>query len=244
MASFARQYKRAHSRCDALVCNAAINGFTAKTLPSTITEDGFNVVWQANFLGHWLLARLLQPEVERAKGRVVFVSSCMHAAGDPQAASKIARIRGCRGQYESTKLASGLAARELTRRFRASGSGAVAHAATPGAVMTDIFRDMPNKALLAPFMRCLFLSPEQGASTSVAAATDPRLGEGSPSRYLVPYWHAGCRTEPLRTLFDTWGCYVGAIEGVASTNMGGKCADEDARELGRLSDEAVAAFLS
>mmetsp|Transcript_206 Transcript_206/g.898 ORF Transcript_206/g.898 Transcript_206/m.898 type:complete len:349 (-) Transcript_206:127-1173(-) len=241
--SFAKSYKAEHNRCDALVCNAAINGFTAKTYDSTITEDGFNVVWQVNFLGHWLLARLLQEPLAKANGRVVMVTSCMHAAGSVDS-TKFRRTRGCRMQYETTKLAAGLAARELTRRAAERGERVVAHAATPGAVMTDIFRDLPNRQLLAPIMRCMFLSPEQGADTSVAAASDPRLAPGaSDSKYLVPYWHAGITLEPLRTMFDTWGWHVGAIEGVAHASMRGAAADAAARELCALADADIEAYL-
>ena len=71
-------------------------------------------------------------------------------------------------------------------------------------------------------------------------APPPRQNTHTPT---VPYWHAGCTVEPLRTLFDTWGWHVGAIEGVAHDSLRGARADAAARELCRLADSDIDPYL-
>ena len=57
---------------DALLCNAGING-----RHSGLTQDGFDVIFETNHLGHFLLVNSLLPSM-RQNGRIVVVSSDMH----------------------------------------------------------------------------------------------------------------------------------------------------------------------
>ncbi|MBC1576669.1 SDR family NAD(P)-dependent oxidoreductase [Listeria seeligeri] len=57
---------------DGILCNAGINGNN-----TGLTKDGFDVVFETNHLGHFLLTNLLVPFM-REDGRIVLVSSDMH----------------------------------------------------------------------------------------------------------------------------------------------------------------------
>jgi NAD(P)-dependent dehydrogenase (short-subunit alcohol dehydrogenase family) len=44
----------------------------------SFTEDGFDMVFAANYLGHWLLALMLLQSMDRENGRIVIVGSATH----------------------------------------------------------------------------------------------------------------------------------------------------------------------
>ncbi|KAI1123710.1 hypothetical protein F5Y10DRAFT_251322 [Nemania abortiva] len=62
----------------ALILNAGWNEFQSQTW----TEDGFDMAFAVNYLGHWLLTLLLLKSMDRDVGRVVVVGSLAH---DPNA---------------------------------------------------------------------------------------------------------------------------------------------------------------
>ncbi|KAI1087035.1 putative short-chain dehydrogenase [Rostrohypoxylon terebratum] len=75
----------------ALILNAGWQEFTSQTW----TEDGFDVAFAANYLGHWLLTMLLLQSMDRESGKVVVIGSLSH---DPQ---KRQNISG--GQFKDPK---------------------------------------------------------------------------------------------------------------------------------------------
>lgn len=42
------------------------------------TADGFDMTFQVNYLGHFLLTQLLLPSLDKINGRVLTIGSCMH----------------------------------------------------------------------------------------------------------------------------------------------------------------------
>jgi NAD(P)-dependent dehydrogenase (short-subunit alcohol dehydrogenase family) len=58
----------------ALVLNA---GWQEQTT-QTFSDDGLDMTFQANYLGHWLLTLLLLQSMDKNDGRIVFVGSQMH----------------------------------------------------------------------------------------------------------------------------------------------------------------------
>ena len=82
----------------------------------------------------------------------------------------------------------------------------VAAAANPGAVNSDIWRSLPRALACAarPLFAALFLTPAQGAATSVHGVTSPAVVGGE---YLTPYWlpATGCGAR----LADTLGPFAG-----------------------------------
>lgn len=96
--------------------------------------------------------------------------------------------------YAQSKLANILFTRELARRL--SGSGVAAYSVHPGTVRTGFAREDAGRlfSLVLRAGALLMKSPEQGAQTSVYAASSPELvgrtgstwpSHGSPSRVRV-----------------------------------------------------------
>lgn len=70
---FAAEYEnREYGKAYALLLNAGING-----MHSGMTEDGMEIVFQTNHLGHFLLANLMLPRME-PDGKIFATSSDMH----------------------------------------------------------------------------------------------------------------------------------------------------------------------
>jgi retinol dehydrogenase-12 len=206
-------------RLHVLVCNAGISGFGLSRERRT-TADGYETIFATNFLGHFLLVRLLLEALRESAARqagaygsppvrVVTLASVTHrlVAQPPDWAAVIAGRSG--NQYACSKLAALLLAGRLQREL--AGSGVEAVAVNPGAVNSDIWRHIsPGTACwFRPFMRWFFLTTEQGAATSVAAATAAEVG----GAYLSPYRAPACAQRAggwLALLFDALGPFRGA----------------------------------
>ena len=181
--SFAESFLAAYPRLDVLILNA---GLTAAKRSET--EDGFEMLFQVNHLGHFLLTRLLQDRlVESAPSRVVVVASVAHKqAGaldfdDLQSERSYSHMR----VYARSKLANVLFARELSRRLE--GTGVTVNSLHPGTVRTGWGGDGEGGFILGLGLKLAswaFLSPEQGAQTSVYLASSPAV-EGKTGGYYV-----------------------------------------------------------
>ena len=123
----------------ALVCNAGISGSH-----TGITKDGYDVIFETNHLGHFLLTKLLLPEMEE-KGRIFATSSDMH---DPfntklvwHSAEAIAhpdeKLAKSMDRYAYSKLCNLYFIYELNRRLREHGSELRANAFNPGLMKTN-----------------------------------------------------------------------------------------------------------
>jgi NAD(P)-dependent dehydrogenase (short-subunit alcohol dehydrogenase family) len=72
--NFVTNYKKSsYGKIYSLVCNAAIGGGGTHGL----TKDGYEILFETNHLGHFLLVKLLLPLMEE-NGRILIVSSDMH----------------------------------------------------------------------------------------------------------------------------------------------------------------------
>jgi retinol dehydrogenase 12 len=153
-----------------------------------ITEDGFELHFGVNHLGHFLLTtRLLDRLRASAPARLVHVSSNNHyrAAGIDWAAVR-GSTRSYTGlpEYSVSKLANVLFSAELARRL--AGTGVTSHALNPGRVASNIWQRMPWP--IRPLFKLTMLSTEQGAYSTIRAATDL---EGSGE-----YYDARARARP------------------------------------------------
>ena len=139
----------------ALVCNAGIQVISG----TTYTEDGFEMTFGVNHLGHFLLANLLLPYM-RESSRIVFVSSDTHDSAAntgmpaPQYQSPFqmafpnlsdqvndaAEVGRCR--YTTSKLCNLLCTYEFSRRLQRIGLGISVNAFNPGLMLdTQLIRD-------------------------------------------------------------------------------------------------------
>jgi NAD(P)-dependent dehydrogenase (short-subunit alcohol dehydrogenase family) len=106
--SLASHLDRRHDRLDLLINNAGAAG------PATCSGDGFDALFQVNYLAHYVLTRMLGRGLNAAGGRVVTVASAVHRDGrldldDPAA---ILDTRSDQA-YANTQLALVLFARAL-----------------------------------------------------------------------------------------------------------------------------------
>jgi NAD(P)-dependent dehydrogenase (short-subunit alcohol dehydrogenase family) len=165
----AREILESGHAIDVLVNNAGI-GVNRRGL----TEDGFEVHFGINHLGHFLLTSALSPALGKG-ARVVSLTSAMHhrAAGiDLTRMRRPTRGMGI-AEYATSKLANVLFIRELARRRPQLG----AYAVHPGLVRTRLIPG-PIRALTASM-----LTPEQGADTVIWCATSETVAAESGGYY-------------------------------------------------------------
>ncbi|HVK84874.1 MAG TPA: SDR family oxidoreductase [Kofleriaceae bacterium] len=141
------------------------------------TKDGFELTFGTNHIGHYLFTRLLLDRLRETPGaRIVNVSSHSHYQAkrlDWNAIERPTRTLVGLREYEQSKLANVLFTRELARHLE--GSGVTTYAVHPGRVATDAWRRMPQP-LRAVFIRAMrMLPPEEGARSTLIAATSPEL---------------------------------------------------------------------
>ncbi len=164
-----------HDRLDVLVNNA---GLLLNTRRETV--DGYEMTFQVNHLGHFLLTQQLRALLAAgAPSRVVNVASVAHQTArrgldfDDLQSSRRYRPMAV---YGKSKLANILFARELGRRW--DGDGVAANALHPGVVASRFGRDGDFGVIgtfVFPLIRPFVLSPAQGAQTSVHLASAPEL---------------------------------------------------------------------
>jgi NAD(P)-dependent dehydrogenase (short-subunit alcohol dehydrogenase family) len=172
---------RNEPRLDVLVNNAGV-----MIPPKTLTEDGFELQFGVNHLGHFALTGHLLDLLAATPGaRVVNVSSGAHRAGridfeDPHAGHSYNPLR----RYQMSKAANMYFTFELARRCEARGLDITSVACHPGVADTELSRTFPAWFwILAPIIRPLFNTPAEGALPTLLAATGPEV---KPTDYYGP----------------------------------------------------------
>jgi retinol dehydrogenase-12 len=157
-----------------LINNAGVAGARG------VTQDGFEMMFGVNHLGHFLLTELLLPIIqESGRARIITVSSRAHKRTpgiDWEALRRpTSTFTGIR-EYAVSKLANLLFSAELGRRLR--GTAVSTYSLHPGVVDTEIWRAVPS--WLRPVLRLRgFITPEAGALTSLyCALTAPQSETG------------------------------------------------------------------
>jgi NAD(P)-dependent dehydrogenase (short-subunit alcohol dehydrogenase family) len=146
-----------------------------------LTEDGFESTFQVNHLGPFLLTHLLLDKLKAsAPSRIVNVASAAHRGGklnfdDLQSERSYRSMR----VYGTSKLCNILFTKELARRLE--GTGVSAYALHPGTVRTRFGKDGDTGifGLGAKISGPLFLTPAQGARTSIHVASAPDIEQHS-----------------------------------------------------------------
>jgi NAD(P)-dependent dehydrogenase (short-subunit alcohol dehydrogenase family) len=145
------------------------------------TEDGHELMFGTNHLGHVALTGLLLPALLAAPApRVVTVASIAHHRGDDRVlAANPADGYQPERYYGNSKLANLLFALELHRRATASGSRLVSVAAHPGVSATNLVGSPDGMGanwfvhhVVGPYlMPLIFQSAAAGANPTLYAAT-------------------------------------------------------------------------
>ncbi|XP_059209635.1 retinol dehydrogenase 14a [Centropristis striata] len=188
--TFCQDIIKEEPRLDVLINNAGVY-----QCPYTKTEDGFEMQFGVNHLGHFLLTHLLLELLKRsAPSRIVVVSSRLYKHGhinfeDLDSEQSYDKAFA----YSRSKLANLLFTCELGRRLQ--GSGVTVNALTPGIVRTNLGRHVQVPLLARPLFNLLswglFKSPEEGAQTSVYLACSPQV-DGVQGKCF-----AGCQPQNL-----------------------------------------------
>jgi len=207
---FAETFRSDSDRLDLLINNAGL-----MVPPLGHTEDGFELQFGCNHLGHFALTgRLVDLLQATPHARVVTVSSLTHRMGamdfDNLNAEKGYKKMSAYGQ---SKLANLLFTFELQRRLADTGSDVIATAAHPGWTGTDLQR---HTSLIELF-GSLAQGPARGALPTLRAAVDPQARGGD---YFGP-----------RGLFELRGLPKKVESTQAAKN------ELDARRLWHLSEE-------
>ena len=179
---FADDFNATHTQLDFLINNAGI-----MACQQARVGEGWESQFGVNHMGHFALAQSLMPLLERSQDtRVVALSSTGH---------KISDIRWDDLHYDAAdydkwqaygqaKTANALFANALSRRLRATGGHAFS--VHPGGIFTPLQRHLPKEEMIAlgwlgadgepsELAKAGFKSPEQGASTTLWAATSGAL---------------------------------------------------------------------
>ncbi|MFO0667663.1 MAG: SDR family NAD(P)-dependent oxidoreductase [Polyangiaceae bacterium] len=168
-----RAFAASHDALDILVNNAGIAGGQG------LTQDGWEVAFGTNHLGHFAFTLPLLPLLDAAEGRVVHVSSGRHYEARTLPFERLRTPnRGPVGmrQYAVSKLCNILFTAEIRRRY----SRISATSMNPGRIASDIFRRAPGP--LRKLLPILFRmeSAATGGALLVHAIRAEAKGEALP----------------------------------------------------------------
>jgi NAD(P)-dependent dehydrogenase (short-subunit alcohol dehydrogenase family) len=171
---------------DVLINNA---GVMAPPKPQT-TEDGYELQFGTNHLGHYVLTGMMLPTLlESPAPRVVTVASVAHHGGTEAVLTGNAGADyNAQRTYSNSKLANLLFAMELHRECVARELPLVSVAAHPGVAATGLVGDPQGmganwflRTVAPPVLKVVFASASSAANASLYAAT-----AGEPGSYTGP----------------------------------------------------------
>jgi NAD(P)-dependent dehydrogenase (short-subunit alcohol dehydrogenase family) len=178
--AFATEFLASDRPVDILINNAAI-----MANPETRVGPGWESQFATNHLGHFTLANLLWPALTAAPdgARVVALSSSGHKRSGVVFEDIMFEHRPYEKwqAYGQAKSANALFAVQLDQLGQ--DAGVRAFAVHPGGILTPLQRHLSKQEMMdfgwidadGNVLETRFKTPEQGASTSVWAATSPRL---------------------------------------------------------------------
>ncbi len=183
---FAGEVKASRKALHLLINNAGI-----MACPEMRAGPGWELQFATNHIGHFVLTTELAPLLKAVNGASVV---CLSSTAHKMSAIRWHDIHFVKEPYQKwtaygqSKTANALFARDLDRRLK--GEGVRAFSVHPGGIMTPLQRHLQLEEMVAAgwlnekgepteMAKGLFKTPEQGASTTVFAATSRLLdGEG------------------------------------------------------------------
>ncbi|KAK9048760.1 hypothetical protein SSX86_032273 [Deinandra increscens subsp. villosa] len=172
-----------------LPLNLLINNAGKFSHRHRVSEDGMEMTFATNYLGHFLLTKLLMKNmIETAKvtgveGRIVNVTSGIHTWFSGDLIRSVGQITRDKSQYDATrayaisKLANVLHTKELARRLEKMDANVIVNCVHPGIVRTRLTRDHEGffTDLIFFLASKLLKTIPQAAATTCYVATDTRL---------------------------------------------------------------------
>lgn len=168
---FAAEFLKEEKRLDILINNAGI-----MSVPRQINQDGHELHFAVNHLGHFLLTNLLLDLLKKTgPSRIVVVSSLAHIFGsfdknDMNLEKSYKRFSA----YGRSKLANILFTRKLAKML--AGTKVTVNCLHPGSVQSELTRYDPLLKFFSSIFRKLLLrSTKGGAQTILYLALDPDI---------------------------------------------------------------------
>ena len=199
-------FRARYDRLDLLINNAG-----TMTTRFQKSVDGLELTFAANYLGPWLLTRLLLDSLLAGRdARIVNVASAVHLRGELEVGgleSESAKGFSGMAAYARSKLGNVMAT--LSQAELLGASGITANCLHPGVVGTNITGDTNamlrlGMKLISPFI----LSETRGAATSLYLARDPGLAGVTGNYYdenqQVAETHPIARDKAARDRLWSW----------------------------------------
>jgi len=172
--AFAKSYIESEKPIHVLMNNAGVMALEKRE----VTEDGNEVQFQTNYLGHFLLTHLLLPVLKKsAPARIVCLSSIAHIM--PQASIYMNDLNLEKSYtpwkaYCQSKLACLFFAYEMSLRL--TGTNITINAVHPGVVDTALWNHYESyfpfgNSIYGLFKKISMVTPEEGAQTQIYVAT-------------------------------------------------------------------------
>mmetsp|Transcript_4232 Transcript_4232/g.5498 ORF Transcript_4232/g.5498 Transcript_4232/m.5498 type:complete len:380 (+) Transcript_4232:123-1262(+) len=192
-----------HGSLDMLYLNAGYGGY-AHGEPLALSEDGIELVFATNYVGHHLMYRILEPLLLKSKmARVIqtasaasfdtfehIVATNLEQLNDP---NPISRTNRSMNYYGQSKLAQILWVKYLTKRL-GNTSNIFANALHPGAVDTGIWDKFEGRfpsiimEIVNYLRRTVMWTAEEGTLTQLylGVAIDKLVQENVKGKYFHP----------------------------------------------------------
>lgn len=178
-----------------LPLNILINNAGIMFCPYQLSEDGLEVQFATNHLGHFLLTNLLLDKMKATarvsgiEGRIVNLSSIAHLHTYKEGI-RFDDINDQLGYsdkkaYGQSKLANILHASELSRRLQQEGANITVNSVHPGLIMTNLMRhSFISMRIMKMLTYLLWKNVPQGAATTCYVALHPSL-KGVTGKYFL-----------------------------------------------------------
>jgi NAD(P)-dependent dehydrogenase (short-subunit alcohol dehydrogenase family) len=188
------EFKVRFKRLDILINNAGM--LSTDTGKFTRTEDNYEMVFQVNYLGHFLLTLLLLDVIKNSTpARIINVSSSAHLYTSRSFDEDLKFVNEDRGEsfhiiYGRTKLYNILFSNYLAKKLM--DQNIFVNSLHPGVVKTEIVRNLPKvqsfmSYFFQIFLRIFSCNPVKGAQTTLFVALSPDIEEKQlTGRYFVP----------------------------------------------------------
>ncbi|MBS1521721.1 MAG: SDR family oxidoreductase [Bacteroidetes bacterium] len=156
--------------------NILINNAGHAFLEKEFTKDGFEMTFEVNHLGHFLLTESLMPLLKKGQARIINVSSEAHRSAKPNFDDLKWEITPYKVMkaYGVSKLYNIYFTKSLAEKYKQD--GIVSYALHPGVVNTNIWDGVKGfSKLIVGLMKLFMITPEKGAETTIYLATELRL---------------------------------------------------------------------
>jgi NAD(P)-dependent dehydrogenase (short-subunit alcohol dehydrogenase family) len=190
--AFAEKFIAKENRLDLLINNAGV-----MIPPASKSEDGFELQFGVNFIGHFTLTGQLFNLLEATpNARIVTLSSIAHRGGVVDFENlRLEKPYSPWREYSQSKVADLMFTQELDKRLKENHWKTISLAAHPGFSKTDLQKNM-DKVMLDSLE---LMTAKQGAQSTLVASLHPDAQGG---QYWGPDGHNEQKGNPALAMID------------------------------------------